>query len=198
VGEIAREPETLAEAGRRCDAYLADPHCLEPNLADPVVNLAARQGDAALYERFLTAASEATTPQEQRRFLFALGAFEDAALVRRTLDRCLTDAVGTQDVAILLTRMFSNPQAALPTWEFMKRHWKRLRRRLPPMLITRPIEATPALASRAMRRDVAAFFRANPVSTGARAVRQALEQFDLSLACDAREQDRLANWLAQD
>ena len=66
---------------------------------------------------------------------------------------------------------------------------------MPPMLITRPIEATPWLGTRAWRRDVAAFFKAHPVPTGTRAVRQALEQFDIGLAFDARNARPLQRWL---
>ena len=80
----------------RCGAYLADRNSLEPNLADSVVNLAARQGDANLFERFLEAARTAGTPQERRRFLMALGEFREPGLVKRALSLSLTDTVDTQ------------------------------------------------------------------------------------------------------
>jgi aminopeptidase N len=180
----------------RCLAYLDDRRSLDPNLADSVVNLAARRGDANLLESFLAAAKAAETPQERRRFLMALGEFQERDLVERTLALSLTDAVGTQDVAILLSRMLGNPSAGERTWEFMKKRWAALCRRMPPMLITRPIEATPHLGSRAARRDVASFFRAHPVPTGARAVRQALERFDLNLSFQDRAAPALRRWLA--
>jgi hypothetical protein len=66
---------------------------------------------------------------------------------------------------------------------------------MPPMLVTRPIEALPALGTRAYRREVAAFFRANPVPTAARAVKQTLEQFDLNLAFDERAEEDLGRFL---
>jgi hypothetical protein len=127
----------------------------------------------------------------------ALGEFEDPDLVERALALSLTDAVGTQDVALLLGRMLANRAAGEQTWRFMKKRWAALRRRMPPMLITRPIEATPHLGSRAARRDVASFFRENPVPTGARAVRQALERFDLNLEFQARAAPVLRRWLAR-
>ncbi len=161
------------------------------------MNLAARQGDASLFERFLGAAKTAGTPQERRRFLMALGEFQAPDLVKRALSLSLTDTVGTQDVAILLSRMLGNRAAGEQTWDFIKRRWAALRRRMPPMLITRPIEATPHLGSRAARRDVASFFRANPVPTGARAVRQALEKFDLNLEFQTRAAPALRRWLTE-
>jgi hypothetical protein len=77
----------------------------------------------------------------------------------------------------------------------MKRRWSALRRRMPPLLASRPIEALPALGTPAWRRDVAAFFRTHPVPTAARAVRQTLEQLDLEAAFERREKERLARWL---
>jgi len=195
VGEVGESPELLAEARRRCEAFLAERRSLEPNLADAVVTLAAREGDESLFERFLASSREATTPQDQRRFLLALGAFTKPERVARALELTLTDAVGTQDVALLLTRLVSNRAASEPAWAFWKRRWSKLRRRMPPMLVTRPIEALPALGTRAYRRDVAAFFRANPVATGSRAVRQTLEQFDLNLHFDERVKADLQGWI---
>lgn len=116
-------------------------------------------------------------------------------MVKRTLSLLLTDSIDTQDVVILLTRMLGNPAANAQTWEFMKKRWAALRRRMPPMLITRPIEATPQLGSREARRDVAAFFRANPVPTGSRVLRQALEKFDLNLEFQTRAAPGLRRWL---
>ncbi len=198
VGEVAESEPVLRAAAERCAAYLDDRRSLDPNLADPVVNLAARRGGEDLFERFLAAAQNAETPQERRRFLMAIGEFEDAELVKRSLALSLTDAVGTQDVALLLGRMLANRAAGEQTWSFIKKRWATLRRRMPPMLITRPIEATPQLGTRAARRDVAAFFRANPVPTGARAVRQALERFDLNLEFQSRAAPALRRWLIGD
>lgn len=196
TGEVARRGEVLESARQRCRDYLAERSRLEPNLVNTVLALAARDGDEALWEQFLAAKSGAATPQEERHFLFALGAFRSAKLVRRTLALCLGDEVGTQDVALLLGHLLGNPAAAGLTWTFMQRRWPRLRRRLPPGLVTRPIEALPALATRAARREVAAFFRANPVPTGQRSIRQALERFDIGLAFDARFGPALRRWLA--
>ena len=178
VGGVAGASEVVAEAEARCGRYLADRRSLDPNLADGVVALAARAGDAKLHRRFEGAMRRAGTPQEQRRFLFALADFRETAQIERTLALTLTDAVATQDVIFVLARLLGNPAARELTWRFVKRHWARLRRRLPSLLAGRLIEATPALLTPAHRRDVASFFAKHPVPSGARALRQALERFD--------------------
>jgi len=196
LGDVAAWPPVLATAAKRFDAYLARRDAVDPNLADAVVMLAARTGDALRYEAMLAAFEAAATPQERRRFLLALADFRDLRLARRTLALCLTPRVPTQDVAIVLARLLANPAARATAWEFTKKHWVRLRRRMPPMLATRLIEATPALGARA-RDDVAAFFRAHPLPAGARTLEQALERFDLDAAfCRLARRD-LARWLGR-
>ena len=131
------------------------------------------------FERYRAALRDARTPQERRRFQLALAAFRLPELIDRTLGLTLTDEVPTQDVALVLIRAFANPAARERTWRFITRRWTQLRRRLPPMMIARVIEATPALQTPAMMREVAAFFGAHPVPTATRALRQALERFDV-------------------
>ena len=178
VGGVASASEVMAEAMARCQRYLADRRSLDPNLADAVVALAARTGDAKLHRRFQGAMRRAETPQEQRRFLFGLADFRKPALIERTLALSLSDAVATQDVIFLLARLLGNPAARERTWRFVKRRWTRLRRRMPSLLAGRLIEATPALLTPFYRRDVAGFFAKHPVPSGARALRQVLERFD--------------------
>ena len=96
-----------------------------------MVALAARAGDARLHRRFELAMRRAETPQEQRRFLFALADFREPQLIERTLALSLTDAVATQDVIFLLARLLGNPSAREQTWRFVKRRWTRLRAACP-------------------------------------------------------------------
>ncbi len=178
VGGIAESPRALEISQQHCDRYLSDRRSIDANLADAVVALGARVGDAALHRRFVDAAMTSASAQEKRRFLLALGDFRDEKLIDKTLTFALTDTVATQDVAFLLIRLFANPEARERTWAFTTRNWIRIRRRVPPHLCSYLIEMTPALLTSEYRRRVATFFRANPVPTGERALRQALERFD--------------------
>jgi hypothetical protein len=49
---------------------------------------------------------------------------------------------------------------------------------MPPLLASRLIEATSALLDPSHRREVATFFRAHPLPSGERVLRQTLERFD--------------------
>ena len=195
LGAVAEWSPLLAHAAESCDAYLRDRRAVDPNLADAVVTLGARRGDALLFAVLLRAMERAPTPQERRRFLFGLGELRDAACIERALELSLDERVATQDVALLLARMLGNPAARERTWEFVEARWAKLRKRLPPALVTRVIEATPALQTPAYRRRVAAFFRKHPVPTGRRALLQALERFDRNAELCRRAAPGLRRWL---
>ncbi len=195
VGDVGESAAVRARAGHLANAYLKDRASVEPELAAVATTVAASCGDADLYDRYLAAHKAAATPLESRRLLMALGDFRARELVQRTLALNLTDEVSAQDVGILLGAMLGNPSAAPATWEFFKRRFKALRKKLPPALVARPIEASAALATREARRDIAAFFKQNPVPTAVRAVKKALEQIDLTCAFDARVKPQLARWL---
>ena len=195
LGGAAEEPAILAAAAVAARNYCIDPARLDPAFADVAVRLAAEHGGKVLFDRFERVWRRARTPQLARRALMAQSRFRDPALFRRALDHTLDPALPSGDVAILLVRGFANPVGAGATWQFTKRHWKALRRRMGAMLVTRVIDATPALATLEGRRDVAAFFRTHPVPTAERAVRQALERFDLGIAFRGRATAELEPWL---
>jgi len=196
LGEVADWEPVVAAADARFAAYLDDRAALDANLADAVVALAARRADPARYAALLEAAEKAETPQERRRFLLGLGSVTAPRLVERTLRLALTEVVPTQDVAFLLVRLLQNRRARERTWAFVRERWERLRRRLPPMLGTRVIEATPHLQTLTHRRQVAEHFRTHPVPAGERALRQALERFGHNAALRRRAAPALKRWLA--
>jgi len=197
VGGLAEEPAVTAEARRRLDAYLADRATLEPNLADSVVGLAARAGDGALYERYRGVVAEARTPQERRRFLLSLASFRTPETIARTLATVLTPEIPTQDVAFVVMRLLGNPAARAEAWRFVTRKWTGLRRRIPPLMLSRLVEATPALREPRYAKEVRAFFAAHPLPEAARALKQALELFRLNAELRRRTAPGLVRWLAQ-
>ncbi len=178
VGGMAGSPKVIDEARAQCDRYLANRRSVDANLADGIVSLAARSGDKKLHTGFVRAMESAATPQEKRRFLLALADFESPALIDKTLGFTLTDRIPTQDVIFVLARLLSNRASKQRTWSFVRKRWSKLRGRMPAMLASRLIEATPALLTSRHRREVSAFFRSHPIPGGERALRQALERFD--------------------
>jgi puromycin-sensitive aminopeptidase len=197
AGGIAEDPQVLAETAERARAYLAERSSLDPNLAGPTLELAARGGGKKLYQAYLRCMRRAATPQERSRFQLALGAFRDPGLIEHTLELVLTRTVPTQDVVIVLMRLLANPSARDATWSFISGRWEELEPRMTTGLVSRLIGALPELQTRAQRRQVVAFFREHPFPSAARTLKQALERFDLNAALRQRTTPELKRWLAE-
>ncbi len=196
VGGVAEAEDVLREAREWLDRYLADRGALDANVADPVVGLAARVGDEALYDRYRTIVGEARTPQERRRFLLNLPSFRTPETIRRTLANTLEPEIPTQDVAFVFMRLFGNPAGREPAWRFFTKRWSAVRRRIPPLMISRLVETAPALRDPRYARELRAFFAAHPVPEAKRALKQALEVFRLNADLRRRAAPALARWVA--
>ena len=195
VGGLAEDPEVLVRVEEQIRRYLRQRSSLEANLAGPVVELAARHGNKQRFESYLKTMRRARTPQERTRFELALASFRDPALVQRTLGLSLGDEIPTQDVVPLLIRLLQNPGARVDTWAFIQARWNALQPRISTGLAPRLITALPALGTREYRKEVADFFRAHPLPSATRALRQALEAFTLEAELRRRLLPQLRSYL---
>jgi puromycin-sensitive aminopeptidase len=195
VALIAEDPAATAHAEQLCQQYLRDRRSLDPNLVVPVLAVGARHADAARLASLLHASEHDDTPQERRRFRLALGDVRDPELARQVMATCLTPRIPTQDVAFVMSRLLRNPAVQMLAFEFLQERWSALRERVPAMLMSRLIEATPALRSEAQRKALLAFFKKNPLPTATRALRQADERFRLDAAFRKRAWPALKKFL---
>jgi puromycin-sensitive aminopeptidase len=195
---VIAEDESASElVEARAAAYLDDRAAIDANLVGSVLTLGARRADQARLARYLDASQNDATPQERRRFRMALAEVRDPELVQEVLRASLTPAIPTQDVALVLARLISNRFAREASFEFVQAHWPELRERMPAMLVSRLVEALPALRTEAHRKQVLAFFSANPLPTAARALRQADERFRLAATFRKHAAPALRRWLSK-
>jgi puromycin-sensitive aminopeptidase len=194
---VVAEAEGIArEAEVRCIDYLNEQRSLDANVIGPVLIVGARYADAQRLETLLAASERDPTPQARRRFRLVIADVRDPALVESVLVACLSPRIPTQDVAFVLARLLRNPHARAQAFDFIRAHWAELRERVPSMLMSRLIDATPALAGEQQRRAVMSFFAAHPVPTATRALRQADERFRLDAHFRKRAGPALRRWLA--
>ncbi|MCP4007735.1 MAG: M1 family metallopeptidase [bacterium] len=195
LGGLAEDKDILAQVQKCIGPYLKERSTLDANLAGPVVDLAARSGNKTLYDKYLRQMKKARTPQERTRFEMALASFRDPALVERTLTLSLSDDVPMQDVVPLLMRLLANPRARETTWAFIRKRWTQLAPRVSPGLAPRLVTATSALQTPAYKKEVAEFFNAQKLPTTKRALKQALERFDLNANLRRRAVRELRQWI---
>jgi puromycin-sensitive aminopeptidase len=183
LGELAGDPAVVAEANARLARYLTDPASLDANLASAVVGIAARHGDAALYQRYLERKrAAANDPEEEQRFLVGLTAFEDAELVDRSLALTLTDEVRPQDRAHLYARLLGSRAARTAAWQFVRQRWDDLAGRLDPMLQQNIVRALAQLTPAPMADEVLAFLPARATDETRETVAQTIEQLRIDAA----------------
>ncbi len=187
MGDLADSAEVRDEARRRLGRYLQDPASLDPNLASIVVGLAARRGDATLYDTYLERKrGAATDPEDEQRFLFGLTAFEDPALVRRSLDLTLTDEVRPQDRAHLLARLLGNRASRLASWAFVRDRWAELVGCMDPMLQQNVVRGLAQVTPEPAASEVRAFLPQKVTEETRETIAQAVEQLGIAAAVCVR------------
>lgn len=187
LGQLACLPEIGREARARLERYFEEPGSLDPNLASVVAGVAARKGDAELYERYLERKrSAAGDPEEEQRFLFGLTAFEDDALIRRTLDLALTDDVRPQDRAHLLARLLGNSRSRAAAWAFVRDRWGEITGSMDPMLQQNVVRGLSQVTPEPLAKEVRAFLPAHVSDETRETIKQTLEQLTIDAAACLR------------
>jgi aminopeptidase N len=198
LGYAGRDPAVLREARRRVDMYLASVGDTDPTLFNTIVELAALNGDAALYERYLARSRRSDERAgDARNFRGALSLFADPELTKKTLEYATSPEVRAQDAPALLGELLNTPGTAAAAWDHIKTHWDTLQRTGMFQGIRRIVRETGSFCDMPTRKDLASFFEAHPVSGNERVAQQALERIDRCIALRDYQSKYLADFLKQ-
>jgi puromycin-sensitive aminopeptidase len=192
MGWHGADEAVLERASVLHDQYLADPSSVDPNVAQAVGTLVARTGGEAEFHTFLERWRHPTTPQEQIRYLYALGEFPHPALARRALDLAITE-VRTQNGPFLIFYVLLSPEHAELAWDFIEEHWGAITERFTEPLLPRMLEAASWVTSPALAARIRAFTAAHPLRSGSKNVEQTLERMDVHVAFVQRESAQLGS-----
>ena len=137
-------------------------------------------------------AQTAPTPQEQLRYLYALGAFPTEELVLRAAELALSDAIRAQNGPFVLQRALRHREHGPAAWVFVRDRWDDIRGRFSASLIPRLLDGITWLVDDASVADVPRFLAEHPVPEGTRVIAQHLERQRVHRALVDRERDRLS------
>jgi puromycin-sensitive aminopeptidase len=185
-GTLVDDAEVITRAR---EAYRAAG--VDPDVAAASVNIVAGAGDTATFDEFIARADSAATPQEQLRYLYALGSFPTEALVLRAVDLALSDAVRPQNGPFLVQRALRNRQHGPAAWVAVRNRWDEMRDRFSASLVPRLLEGVTWLVDDASVADVPRFLEAHPIAEGARVIAQHLERQRIHRAVVDRERSGL-------
>jgi puromycin-sensitive aminopeptidase len=184
---LAREFEAEGRAGKPID----------PALAAAAVNVVAVTGSSEDHQRFVEAAREMPTPQEQLRYLHALPLFRGVPEFERTLERTLDPGeIRTQNAPFVLALATTNRDLGGRAWSFIKERWDEAEALFPPPLMIRMVEGVRYLTRSDEVEDAAAFFTAHPIPQSAKNLTQMLERQRIAAALRARATPELEAFFA--
>lgn len=183
MGRIARVQAVRDEARLRLEKYFADATVLDPNVVATIAAIAAIDGDAALFDRYLERKRQAgTDPEEEQRFLLALGGFEKPELIDRALTLTMTDEVRPQDRTFLFATLLGRPASRRAAWKFVRDGWDRISMTMDPMLMQGLVRATSQLTEPDMAEEVSAFLADKKTPQIQETIAQAREQLRIDAA----------------
>ena len=190
LGTLGRDETIQAQAREAYTALQQQSRSIDPNVIPALVSILAFTGDAARYEEFSGRFRQATTPQEERRYLFSLAAFRAPELLECTLAKTLTDEIRTQDAPFLVSSLLHNVYSREKAWEFVKTNWERMDKLFPKSGLRRMCGGITGLSTPELERDVRDFFASRKIDLGGKTLEQYLEH--LHIAVQFRERDREA------
>jgi puromycin-sensitive aminopeptidase len=182
--------QVLAAADAADGAALVDPSVLAA-----AITIVASTGGASDFDAFLGRMKGAATPQEELRYLYALGNFGDAALFGRLLEMTLTDDIRTQNAPYVLARAMANREQGPDAWAFARDHWDDVNERFPSNSIVRMLAGIRSLTQPDTANDIFSFFEQHEVPQGDKQLAQHLERLEVGVALRVREAELLAHHL---
>jgi puromycin-sensitive aminopeptidase len=185
-----------ADAQARCRAIFESPGSADPELVAAATNVVAAYGDAVDFDHFVAGFRTAPTPQEQLRFLYALGEFPEAELIELACEFAFSGEVKTQNAPFLLNRCIANREHGRLAWNVVRQRWAEANERFPGNTIVRMVEPVKLLNKPEEVADVQGFFSEHPIPQAAKTLDQILERQRVNAALREREQDLLREALA--
>jgi len=197
LGTLGRDHSVQTQALEAYTDLQQQTRQIDPNVIPALVSILAFAGDAARYEEFLNRFHKASTPQEERRYLFSLAAFRIPELLERTLAKTLTDEIRTQDAPFLVSSLLHNVYIREKAWEFVKTNWERMDRQFPKSGLRRMCGGITGLSTPELERDVRAFFTSRKIDLGGKTLEQYLEQLHIAVRFRERDRDAIRTVLAR-
>lgn len=191
LGTIGDDASVRDEADRRFQEGE-----LDADLESAILDLVAADGGSDAYETFLARYRNPATPQEGDRYLYALAAFNDPELAKRTFDLCVTE-VRTQNAPFVIQSMLTNRVNGPATWTRTSAIWEQLIAKFPSNTHARMLDGVRALCAPAsLPQEIREFVAAHPLPNATRTVEQILERLAINEAFATREASRVAAALA--
>jgi hypothetical protein len=198
LGRVGRDEATLAKARAVTERWLGDPNAVDGDSAAVALPLSAMNGDAGLFERFLSRLTKAMTPSERVLSLNALAGFSDPKLVRRALELVLDGTVRVQDQIYIFRGVFGRSAVREIAFEVVAERLDQFLAKVPPFARGRVVPLFARACSDQEGERSRALFepRLGSLEGADRGLAQALEATNRCAALRGHHRGPLGAWLA--
>jgi alanyl aminopeptidase len=150
-------------------------------MVDDILEIAAKNGDRALFERLHQMAAKEPDQRQRRRLLGAMSSFRDPTIVKDSLPIMLSSEFDMREAMALLRGTARAPETRQLAYDFVKANFDGLAARLPLNGAAELPSFGVPLCSEQARADVDRFFRgrSTKLEGGPRRLEQALERTHL-------------------
>ena len=179
AGALGHEESIVA--ARTMVAEGADPEHLAA-----AIGVVASHGSAADFAGYVQAMKAAATPQEERRYMFALAAFPGDDELTQLLALIDAGDVRSQDAPFVLGRAVANHHQGITAWTHVRDNWDDLSERFPHNSIVRMVSGVESLADEAVAAEVVAFFADHPLPQAGKTLDQHLERMQVNVGVRRR------------
>jgi aminopeptidase N/puromycin-sensitive aminopeptidase len=195
LGYFGKDPAIIEQSRQIAQNYLADPASVDSSLGLAALSIAARNGDAALFDALQKTAETSTNPELQVSSLRMLAQFEDPALVQRALDYSVSGKVRNQNTANQFAIELSIDKNRDQTWKYIKANWDNVKAQVSPR-VTALVRSTGNFCSASEHDDVEQFFAAHKVPGSEVALKHTLERINGCIELRTLQEPNLKQWLA--
>jgi aminopeptidase N len=198
LGFLGDDDWALGEAKRVADAWLTDPMKTEADIARIAIPLAAKRGDAGLFDRLVGVMKNPKTPEMRLIALSGLTAFEDPKLIERTLGLTLDRTIKTQDFRYVFTPLGTRRPTRDVAYAWIESHFDELAKAIPAFLRARLVHVAGAMCDKDRVRAVESFLgpRVEKLEGAEKNTKQSIEEGMRCAALAEKEAVATSAWLA--
>ena len=176
LGTVVRDESVRSEAVARFESDVMD-----GDLARAILRVVASQNRPGDYETFLERYRRAHNPQEEQRYLWGLGDFNDDRCALDAAEKCFSE-FRNQDAAIVLGLLSRSPDAGPKVWKYFTSRWDEAIEKFPPSSLSRLALGVPLfIGDEAFATTVDAFHANHSLGGEQRTIDQQLERMRVGL-----------------
>jgi aminopeptidase N/puromycin-sensitive aminopeptidase len=197
LGYYGKDPAVLKQARVIAEKYLADRASVEPTLGQRALGIAARNGDAALFDELQHVYETSTDPQIGENALFLLARFQDPALLERAMNYAASSKVRNQDAAAVFATALSSSETRDEAWKYIQNNWDKVNAQLTTWAGAYIVRATSSFCSAESRDDVEKFFTDHKVAAISETLKHSVERINGCIELRKLQEPNLQQWLVK-